>query len=132
VRSSFSVLADPVPKPRMTRRDAWAKRPCVERYRQWCDEVRLAVTGSPAQKLDCDVLGVVAFFHLPVPGSWAEKKKAEHYGRLHRGSGDVDNFLKGLCDALFAEDKTIPVMQGYKFFVEDGEQSRTDVFLLVA
>ena len=30
----------PVPKPRMTQRDAWDKRPCVLRYRAFKDEVR--------------------------------------------------------------------------------------------
>lgn len=30
----------PVPKPRMTQRDKWQKRPAVMRYRAFCDEVR--------------------------------------------------------------------------------------------
>jgi hypothetical protein len=132
MRTSWSILGEPVPKPRQTRSDRWKKRPRVEAYRAWCDEVRLAVTGSPSKKLECDALGVVAYFHRPLPESWSGKKKAEHHGRLHRGSGDADNLGKGLLDALFEEDKTIPIVQFFKLWVEEGESPRTDLFLLVA
>ena len=37
----------PVPKPRMTRRDRWAKRPCVLRYWAFKDEVRLRRVSLP-------------------------------------------------------------------------------------
>lgn len=39
---AFSVVGTPVAKPRMTKRDKWAKRPCVMKYWAWCDLVRFA------------------------------------------------------------------------------------------
>lgn len=38
----------PLPKPRMTQRDRWAKRPAVLRYRAFCDEVRLRAWRCPS------------------------------------------------------------------------------------
>lgn len=133
MHTSFSVLAEPVPAPRQTRSDRWNKRPCVERYRAWCDEVRLACTGNPLQKIAAEtVIGIYCFFHLPVPESWPEKKKQEHYGKLHRGKPDADNLTKGVADALFGEDKAVAIMQGVKFYVEKGDSPRADVFLLIS
>jgi hypothetical protein len=34
-------------------------------------------------------------------------------------------------DALLEEDRTVPVMQFYKLYVEEGEEPYTDVFLLL-
>lgn len=119
------------PKPRQTQRDKFAKRPIVEAYRTWCDECRLAATGSPIGRIQAEtVIGIIAFFHLPVPESWSEAKKQLHYGRLHRNSGDVDNRLKSCMDALFQEDKGVAIVQGFKLYVEEGEAARTDLFLL--
>jgi len=36
------VPGAPIPKPRQTRRDKWARRPCVLRYREWADQIRAA------------------------------------------------------------------------------------------
>ncbi|GAG23977.1 unnamed protein product, partial [marine sediment metagenome] len=35
-----SVKVTPNTKPRMTKRDKWKKRPCVIKYRKFCDELR--------------------------------------------------------------------------------------------
>lgn len=40
--SCFEYPILPVPKPRMTQRDVWQKRPVVLRYRKFCDAVRNA------------------------------------------------------------------------------------------
>jgi Holliday junction resolvase RusA-like endonuclease len=120
-----------VGKPRQTRSDRWKKRPEVERYRLWADEARLAATGSPLTKIkDETVLAIYAFFHFPLRESWSAAKKEAHYGRLHQAAPDVDNCLKATADALFGEDKTIPIMHGVKLWCVEGEASRTDVFLL--
>jgi len=38
----ITVPGNPVGKPRMTRKDKWAQRPCVLRYREWADRARAA------------------------------------------------------------------------------------------
>ena len=82
----------PVSKPRMTRRDRWRPfRPCVANYWNYKEEVILhnvMVTNG------CSVT-----FILPMPHSWAKKKKCELDGQPHTQTPDVDNLLKGLMDA---------------------------------
>jgi len=87
----------PVPKPRMTRRDQWAKRPAVLRYRAFCDEVRL-------RKVQLKEAGCHIFFILPMPSSWSKKKRAEMDGKPHQQTPDKDNLEKALLDALFQDD----------------------------
>lgn len=132
MRTSFTVPGVCPPKPRMTQADKWKERPAVLAYRTWCDECRLAATGSPSSFVEADVLGVIAFFHLPVPDSWPAARKREAYGGMHRQAGDVDNRVKSVCDALFRDDKQVAFIQAFKLYVEEGESPRTDVFLLVA
>lgn len=42
-----------------------------------------------------------------MPDSWSERKKQEHEGKPHKGRGDVDNFCKGLLDALYSDDSGV-------------------------
>ena len=130
--TSFTIMGEPVPKPRQTRSDKWKQRPCVVRYRLWADEARLAATGSPLARVDASVLAVHVYAHLLMPQSWSAEKKAAHAGRLHRSKSDADNILKGLIDSLFAEDKTIALVQCVKLWCREEDEPRTDVFLLVA
>lgn len=90
----------PVPKPRMTQRDRWAKRPAVLRYRAFCDEVRA---------LDCQVpeSGAHVTFQMPMAKSWSKKKKAEMLGKPHQQKPDVDNLAKALMDAVLDEDEGV-------------------------
>ena len=88
----------PVPKPRMTRKDKWAERPSVLRYRAFADELRL--------KLDrdwdfnhCDIE-----FVIPMPPSWSKKQKALLDGMPHTQTPDIDNLQKALFDAHMAQD----------------------------
>ena len=94
------VKIDPVPKPRQTRRDKWAKRPCVMRYRAFADELRLRV-GS------IDLNGYSLTFGLPMPKSWSKKKKLEMEGTAHKNRPDIDNLAKSVLDALYCEDSHI-------------------------
>ncbi|MGQ1888278.1 RusA family crossover junction endodeoxyribonuclease [Serratia marcescens] len=74
----------PIPKPRMTQKDRWAKRPPVLRYRAFCDEVKLN--------------------RISLPDSWSKKKRAEMAGKPHQQKPDADNLLKALMDAIYSED----------------------------
>lgn len=112
----------------MTRSDAWKERDVVQKYRAWCDACRLAATGSIIGQVREDVIGIIAFFHFPVPES---RKKEGLHGKLHRQTRDVDNCIKSVMDALLPEDKSVAFVQGYKLYVEEGQPPRTEVFLLV-
>ncbi len=89
----------PNPKPRMTRRDKWAKRPAVLRYFAFKDEVRL--------KGVVYEYGKAITFHMPMPKSWSKKKKAEMDGKPHKQRPDIDNMIKSLFDSLYDEDAHI-------------------------
>ena len=89
----------PVGKPRMTQRDRWKKRPAVLRYRAFCDQAR---------KLEIEVPnGSRVTFVLPMPRSWSAALRLSMNGRPHLQRPDVDNLLKALLDAVYAEDATV-------------------------
>ena len=90
----------PVPKPRMTRRDKWAKRPCVLRYYWFKDLVR-------SYKVELPTENAHVTFWMPMPRSWSKKKKAEMVGGPHQQTPDLDNMLKALADAVYGDDSII-------------------------
>ena len=87
----------PIAKPRMTRRDKWLNpaRPCVAKYRAFCDELRLQVQGFVMPESNYHVI-----FVLPMPESWSLKKKEAMEGKPHQQVPDKDNLEKALLDAL--------------------------------
>jgi len=90
----------PVPKPRMTKRDRWAKRACVLRYWDFKDEVR--VSGMRVKES-----GTFITFTIAMPKSWAKKKKWLMNGTPHQQKPDIDNLIKGLLDALYEDDSVV-------------------------
>ena len=89
----------PIPKPRMTRRDRWAKRPCVMRYFAFRCHVRaLGMTMENGDHI---------IFHMPMPKSLSEKKKAALEGKPHTKTPDIDNLCKALMDSIFTNDSFI-------------------------
>lgn len=90
----------PVPKPRMTRSDAWKKRACVMRYWAFKDKVReLGITLNDSNQH--------ITFILAMPKSWSKKKQLDMDGKPHQQKPDKDNLEKALLDSLFTEDKHI-------------------------
>jgi len=87
----------PVGKPRMTRRDRWKKRPCVERYFAFRDLVALHGVHLPEY-------GAKIVFGLPMPASWPKKKRLSLASQPHLQKPDVDNLLKGLMDAVYPDE----------------------------
>lgn len=87
----------PIGKPRMTRRDKWRHRAAVVRYFAYRDQVRLAGITLPES-------GYHVTFILPMPASWPEWRKVEMDGQPHQQRPDLDNMMKGLLDAVFADD----------------------------
>lgn len=102
----------PVAKPRMTRRDKWAQRPCVLRYRQFCDEVRL-------HGIDLGETVSVVFW-LPMPKSWSKKRKQEMDGKPHQQKPDCDNLVKAICDAVFQDDSHVWQIRAEKRWAYEG------------
>jgi Holliday junction resolvase RusA-like endonuclease len=83
----------------MTQRDRWAKRPAVQRYFAFRDEVRLHGVVIPDR--------VRIIFVMPMPASWSAKKRAEMDGQPHTVRPDGDNLAKGIFDSVFENDAHI-------------------------
>jgi Holliday junction resolvase RusA-like endonuclease len=97
----ITIPGPPMGKPRMTRRDKWAKRDCVARYRDWCDKVR-AIVGDTLPAAECVLeLNWTAYFEPPK--SWPKKKRIAALGTLHRVKPDASNILKGIEDCLWPD-----------------------------
>lgn len=90
---------DPVPKPRMTQRDKWAKRPAVVRYWDFCDQVN-------REKVRFES-GMHVIFYLPMPRSWSIKRKQVMDLSPHIATPDLDNLIKALGDACWSQDSHI-------------------------
>lgn len=90
---------EPVPKPRMTRRDKWKKRPCVMRYRRFKDQCRAHRVELPQP---CKVV-----FYIPIPSGWSQSEQEAVWNQPHTRTPDLDNLLKALCDAVLLNDSKI-------------------------
>lgn len=119
-----TITGRPVPKPRMTRRDRWAKRPCVLAYRAWADDARAVV--PVAMRLSCTHLSAVVYF--PMPRSWSRKKRLAHQGTAHYVKPDWDNIGKAISDALFRKDERICFGAVAKYW-DDGRGPRVELSL---
>jgi Holliday junction resolvase RusA-like endonuclease len=109
----ITYMITPVPKPRMTQRDKWARRPPVLRYRAFCDEVRLHGMALPEG-------GARIVFMLPMPASWSAKKRASMAGQPHQQKPDTDNLIKAVQDAILDDDCRIYDISGCKFWAVSG------------
>lgn len=99
---TFTIPGEPISAPRMTRRDKWAKRPCVVKYFAWRDLARLSARRLPDPEL-VEHIEVSALFPLP-----RRPRAGQVNGGPHRQKPDVDNILKAVLDALFGQDQAIP------------------------
>ena len=94
----FIAHVEPMGAPRMTRRDRWAKRPCVVAYHAFCDAIRAAAgTMPPASRVEC--ISVQAFFH--------DEKNEHAECEPYRKKPDWDNVFKGVVDALWEDDQKL-------------------------
>ena len=96
----------PVAKPRMTRRDIFAKRPCVLQYRAFKDECW-------ACRVRFDENDHIRFV-LPMPKSWSKTKREGLDGKRHRQCPDLDNLIKALWDAVYDDDRAIASVHAEK------------------
>jgi len=122
-RAMFTIPGRAIPKPRMTRRDKWAKRKCVLTYIRWANHVR-AIAGGKVQ----DPIGIIALVYLGFPKTYSAAKKQKLQGELHRQKPDGDNILKGLCDAICKSDERIATKFIQKHW-DDGKGERVEIMV---
>lgn len=112
------INIDPVSKPRMTQRDKWKPRKCVNRY--WGYKDKLLEWKEKEEFNDSENTVLVVTFYIPMPQSWSKKKKAEKEGSPHDQKPDIDNLIKGFLDAVYEEDKYVYHIIGSKFWAREG------------
>lgn len=101
----------------MTQQDKWKKRPAVQRYRSFCDLVRL----HRPKDFEFPAAGAHVTFFVPMPKSWTKTKKKQMESEPHQVRPDVDNYLKGLLDALCDEDNYIYDVRVTKLYTRQGK-----------
>lgn len=108
---------NPVSKPRMTRRDKWKKRPVVQQYYGFKDEINLLA------KKDKFVLPeeYEIEFYIAMPKSWSNVRKLAMDGKPHKNRPDLDNFIKAFQDALMDEDSYVWHVEAKKFWSKHGQ-----------
>lgn len=110
----------PVPKPRMTQRDKWAKRPAVVRYYAFCDGLRELWGDEKVGE------HVTITFALPMPKSWPKTRRASMTGHGHKQRPDIDNLLKAFLDALCEDDSHVWDVHATKIWADSEGYIRVD------
>lgn len=130
-RRVLCVEGAPVPKPRQTRRDKWAQRDCVLRYRTYADELRFAADRSRLTSLLPQVGNVELLFVLPIPASYSKRRRAKALGQPCESKPDLDNLCKSVLDALWpAGDSAITQIAMRKIW-DDGAGARTEIVVAI-
>ncbi len=101
---------------RQTKRDKWKKRPVVERYHKFRDDLRFACK-SDNFELE-DTFEIV--FYIPMPKSWSKKKMIKMYDTPHNQKPDIDNLVKAVMDALMTDDKQVWKIKAEKRWSDSG------------
>ena len=110
----------PCSKPRMTQRDKWKKRQCVVNYFAFRDRIRQELTTIYSDQLLGHGLDVI--FKVEMPKSWSKKKEAKMAGEPMQSKPDIDNYIKGLLDAMYKEDKLVWSISAMKIWTaEEGQ-----------
>ena len=93
----------PVAKPRMTKADAWKKRPIVLAYWEFKDEINRQ---AKEQGFKLGEMYRVTFY-MEIPKSRKTGKKKVVDGQPHKQRPDGDNLEKALNDCLLEEDSGV-------------------------
>jgi len=106
----------PVAKPRMTQADRWKKRPVVEKYWTFKDNI---VKQAKKQNFELGNSYEITFI-IQLPKSMSEKKKKEYDGKAHMVRPDLDNLQKSANDCLLEEDSTVHTTVARKIWGREG------------
>ena len=102
-----------VPKPRMTKADAWKKRHIVCNYWLFSDKLRLACKAFELHD------SYSATFYFAMPARWSKKKRIEMIGKAHQDRPDIDNCIKSIQDVLRpGDDQMIYSVHAMKMWAE--------------
>lgn len=115
---SCTIYGDPVGKPRMTKRDVWKQRPCVMRYRAWCDLARLAAFKKNSKLTLARPTTLIIKAFMP--------NGKQHRVGPHTVKPDLDNIGKSVMDALFANDQMVYKLDCQKLWC-DGSRPRVEL-----
>lgn len=107
------IEIDPVPAPRMTRSDRWAKRPCVMRSFEFRNKLFQAY--GKTLPVPCRLI-----FTIAMPQGWSEKKKLAMDGKPHCARPDIDNLSKNIFDSLLKEDSHVWKFEAAKYWGRKG------------
>jgi Holliday junction resolvase RusA-like endonuclease len=110
-------LIDPVAKPRMTQRDKWAHRKCVDDYYSFKDKLVLL---CKQQKFILPDKFKVEFL-IPTPDSWKPVRQIDMIGKPHQQRPDLDNLTKAILDCLRDEDKYVYHIDAAKYWWNEGK-----------
>lgn len=123
---SFTVPESAMGAPRQTQSDKWKQRPCVMRYRDWCDLLREGCPNPP----DPETVEEVSVKSVYVPPlSWSKRKRSAAMGTRKRTKPDGDNVMKGVFDALWKRDEKLGDEAVSRWW---GEHQFTEVVIRVA
>ncbi|HEC44794.1 MAG TPA: RusA family crossover junction endodeoxyribonuclease [Bacteroides sp.] len=103
--NEYNFKINPCPAPRMTQSDRWNKRPVVQRYFAFRDELKYLAYLNGCEGIPGTLDAII--FSIPMPKSWSNKKRAEMEGTAHTQTPDLDNLLKAFLDALCPQDSYI-------------------------
>ena len=106
----------PIAKPRMTKSDKWKHRKIVEDYWKFKDEIKKICLINDFKLSDKYRIRFV----LPMPQTWASKKKALCYGAPHKQRPDLDNLIKAINDCLHDEDSGVYYIEASKIWGTSG------------
>lgn len=117
---SFDPIAldiNPLPLPRMTRKDSFDPKPIVISYREYAGELRRAFKERGVTELP---YSFCLFFVRSMPQSWSQKRKKKSAGTVHQSRPDLDNLVKGVLDALCGskekDDSRVAILLAAKFW----------------
>jgi len=113
---TFKVEGKPAPKPRMTRRDSWKKRPAVKRYREYADKIRAAAIACKRRLRLGDDYVLTGPVEVKIifreNSTFVEVREVE--GSMPVKRGDLDNCCKSVLESLSAQrsgvESLVPIL----------------------
>jgi len=121
---SVVIEGEPKAKPRMVRSDKYKKRPCVVKYFAWVNLVRAKLAPHPIGSMK----SLEVEFFLPFPKTYSKRKREALANTFHELKPDLDNLVKGICDAGWTDDCIVSSLVASKKW-EDEQGARTIIYL---
>lgn len=105
----------PRPAPRLTQNMRFTAK--AKNYERYKEAIRLMCRGHKYE-----LTGVVKVcFVMPIFESWSAKKRAEHIGKPHCRTPDIDNMLKSFMDSFGKDDSHVYEIHARKQWGESGK-----------